>query len=191
MGEHFQMARVKGLPLFFLSFTLGHILRSEDADTPYILSDGNSYRDVATVETAKKVAIFAKQIKPIDKSVKNKVTNIISPEFHNSRNFTYGSLKPDDEIFDFIDSRFLNPPIENRQNRPLPDDDGIIATSTSSYKEEEQEQPSIHSSSLDGSHRTSSSSPGIRVGKIELRPLGENDEGSESLKFNTFWISRF
>ena len=48
------MGAVKGLPLFFLSFTLGHILRSEDADTPYILSDGNSYRDVATVETAKK-----------------------------------------------------------------------------------------------------------------------------------------
>ena len=48
------MGGVKGLPLFFLSFTFGHLLRSEDTDTPYILSDGNSYRDVATVETAKK-----------------------------------------------------------------------------------------------------------------------------------------
>ena len=88
-----------------------------------------------------------------------------SHKHRNNINEFLGSLKPDDEIFDFIDSRFLNPPIENRQNRPLPDDDGIIATSTSSYEMEEQEQPSIHSSSLDGSHHTSSSSPGIRVGK--------------------------
>ena len=42
------------MPLLFLSFTLGHILRSEDTDSPYILSDGSLYRDIATVETAKK-----------------------------------------------------------------------------------------------------------------------------------------
>ena len=60
----FPMIKVNCLlPLLFLSFTLGHILRSEDTDTdkPYILSDGSLYRDIATVETAKKAEMVTLQ----------------------------------------------------------------------------------------------------------------------------------
>ena len=40
------------------------------------------------------------------------------PNFIERRVFDKGIRKGDDEIFDFTDSRFVNPPSTNRQNFP-------------------------------------------------------------------------
>ena len=42
----------------------------------------------------------------------------IVPDFVRTANFSFGQRKSSEEIFDFLDSRFLNPPEENSKARP-------------------------------------------------------------------------
>ena len=120
---------------------------------PYFLPDGNIYRDVITIEAAKSVGSYAKQFKPNVTRPHTIQGSIKIPDFVRIRNFTYGERKPDDEIFDFVDSRFLNPPTENRQNRPLAPSQSIAALASLSILT--QEQPSMVSSHCSGSSRGS------------------------------------
>ena len=87
---------------------------------PYFLKNGEIYRDKVTLQTAQKAAVLAKLLQQDDVYDKRpNVSRIISPEFFKHENFTYGETKSDEDIFDFIDSRFLNPPNINRYNHPL------------------------------------------------------------------------
>ena len=87
---------------------------------PWMLPNGDLYRDKNTVETAKMAAIFARQLCASEKVSKiNKSTSRgPAPYFVSAQNFTFGNTKSSAEIFDFVDSRFLTPPLENRQNWP-------------------------------------------------------------------------
>ena len=86
----------------------------------WMLPNGNLYRDNETIETAKKAAIFARQL--CKNGTISKIDRRSSfgsePYFVSAKNFTFGNTKSGAEIFDFVDSRFLTPPLENRQNRP-------------------------------------------------------------------------
>ena len=46
-----------------------------------------------------------------------KGVKIRTPEFIGLQDFKFGESKPDYEIFGYVDSRFLNPPLENRKNK--------------------------------------------------------------------------
>ena len=41
------------------------------------------------------------------------------PQFYSSQRSTVGFTKQDEDIFDFTDSRLINPPRENSRNYPL------------------------------------------------------------------------
>merc|ERR1711970_212806 len=76
--------------------------------TPFILSTGEFYRDMLTIEAARSVANFARIQKPK-----------IPPRFIPSKNVKPGVFQDENQIFDFTASRFLNPPEENKQNHPI------------------------------------------------------------------------
>ena len=93
----------------------------QEISKPWLLPNGNLYRDTDTIETARMAAIFARQccenekISKIDKRISSRGS---APYFVSAKNFTFGNTKTGAEIFDFVDSRFLTPPLENRQNWP-------------------------------------------------------------------------
>ena len=88
------------------------------------MATGEQYRDLLTVQTASLAAKFAKifqlRLKSQARRTRDKWKRLQnSPNF--SRDTTsarLGRIMPDEEIFDFTDSRFLNPPRENRRNHP-------------------------------------------------------------------------
>ena len=95
---------------------------STQTTTPFLLSNGALYRDMQTIEASISVAKFAKMhkhdsVKKPQGSEANPDTK--PPKFIQFKNFTFGYHQNDNDIFDFTDSRFLNPPEENRQNRPI------------------------------------------------------------------------
>ena len=100
---------------------------AEMARTPFILTSGELYRDLLTLETSKLAAQFAKSYQPQVKQMarKHKMLSKMKklmtplPNFIERRAFDKGIQKDDAEIFDFTDSRFVNPPTSNRQNFPL------------------------------------------------------------------------
>ena len=90
--------------------------------TPFILINGEFYRDLLTIEASKSVAKFAKKHKPevITMSRRERLkSKKIPPRFIQLMNHTVGVYQSENEIFDFTDSRFLNPPEENKLNRPI------------------------------------------------------------------------
>ena len=92
-------------------------LTLETSPTAFILSNGLVYRDIVTLEASRAAAKFANEYKfDAAKPAERKETRL--PDFVRTANFTFGERKSSDEIFDFLDSRFLNPPEENRRNRP-------------------------------------------------------------------------
>ena len=99
--------------------------------TPFVLDSGEFYRDLLTIEASKSVAKFAK-VKKAEVNVDHKnfllKSNKIPPRFIQLKNFSFGRFQTDNEIFDFTDSRFLNPPEENRQNRPIVNTKNILKT---------------------------------------------------------------
>ena len=109
--------------LIISSLSLGLSYRSiEDSKEPFILSNGLVYRDVATLKASKDAAIFAHKYNS-DRAEDPRESNgtgkyRILPDFVQKANFTFGERKSSSEIFDFLDSRFLNPPHENIRARP-------------------------------------------------------------------------
>ena len=92
-------------------------LTLETSPTAFILSNGLVYRDIVTLEASRAAAKFAHEYKfDAAKPAERKETRL--PDFVRTANFTFGERKSSDEIFDFLDSRFLNPPEENKRNRP-------------------------------------------------------------------------
>ena len=97
---------------------------SEQTRSPFILNSGAFYRDMKTIEASKLVAKFAKKHNtefPSKFRSSNLIVNLQPPKFIQFKNFTFGQPQTDNDIFDFTDSRFLNPPLENQQNRPILD----------------------------------------------------------------------
>ena len=92
----------------------------EEISKPWMLPNGNLYRDSDTIETAKMAAIFARQLCENEtiRKINRRTSFGSAPYFVSAKNFTFGNTKPGAEIFDFVDSRFLTPPLENRQNWP-------------------------------------------------------------------------
>ena len=93
----------------------------QDISKPWMLPNGDLYRDKDTIEKAKMAATFARQLcasEKISKIDRSTFTTGPEPYFVSTKNFTFGNTKSSAEIFDFVDSRFLAPPLENRQNWP-------------------------------------------------------------------------
>ena len=125
--------------LLLLIFSLGAIFSQSQFNktevaklirTPFVLDSGEFYRDLLTIEASKSVAKFAKVQKTVNVDPKNFLlkSNKIPPRFIQLKNFSFGHFQGDNEIFDFTDSRFLNPPEENRQNRPIVNTKNILKT---------------------------------------------------------------
>ena len=99
----------------------------EMSRTPFIMSDGESYRDMLTMESSKKVADMARrfQYETDRTSWRNKEKLRLlewtrrKPKFLTRKSPRRGTLLSDTEIFDFTDSRLVNPPKQNRNNYPL------------------------------------------------------------------------
>jgi len=98
------------------------------AKTPFMLNSGEPYRDQLTLEAAKLVGDFAVKYQSKSSDKFRKGSQVVQgltrkttiPRFVNHNEvFPRGVPKKNEEIFDFTDSRFLNPPPENRQNYPL------------------------------------------------------------------------
>ena len=101
----------------YLSSCSCYLTKEETSQHAFILSNGLVYRDIATVEASRAAAQFAHKYKfDAAKPAERKETRF--PDFVRTANFTFGERKSSDEIFDFLDSRFLNPPEENKRNRP-------------------------------------------------------------------------
>ena len=104
----------------YLSYCSSYLslAREETSPNGFILSNGLIYRDILTVEASRAAAKFAHEYKfdAAAKPAERKETRF--PDFVRTANFTFGERKSSDEIFDFLDSRFLKPPEENTRNRP-------------------------------------------------------------------------
>ena len=92
------------------------------AQEPFILATGELYRDVLTVRTASLAASFAKRFQLRLRSQAGRLRRLgrgeRTPNFAETEIARRGRITPDEEIFDFTDSRFLNPPRENVRNHP-------------------------------------------------------------------------
>ena len=91
--------------------------------TPFILSSGEFYRDMLTIEAARSVADFAQNQEPENIPQPKHFDGLaglkIPPRFIPSKNVGPGVFQGENDIFDFTASRFLNPPEENKQNHPI------------------------------------------------------------------------
>ena len=95
-------------------------------EEPFILPSGEHYRDLLTVRTASLAAAFAVRFQAgvrseaRRRSRDNAVSSERTPVFLKaiSQLSRKGRIMPDEDIFDFTDSRFLNPPRENIRNHP-------------------------------------------------------------------------
>ena len=83
----------------------------------FILNNGVIYRDVETLEASRAAANFAHNYE-FDVVLPTERKQRILPDFVRTANFSFGQRKSAEEIFDFLDSRFLNPPAENSKARP-------------------------------------------------------------------------
>ena len=94
--------------------------RFQEIPKPWMLPNGDLYRDKITIEKAKMAATFARPLCASEKISKIDKSTFAGPApyFVSTKNFTFGNTKSSAEIFDFVDSRFLTPPLENRQNWP-------------------------------------------------------------------------
>ena len=106
------------ISLLYLSYCSCYLTKEETSQNAFILSSGLAYRDILTLEASRAAAKFAQEYKfdAAARPTERKETKL--PDFVRTANFTFGERKSSDEIFDFLDSRFLNPPEENRRNRP-------------------------------------------------------------------------
>ena len=106
-------------------------LEAGGQEEPFILPSGAHYRDVLTVRTASLAAAFAKMFQSRVSSEARRIRDNLggelrpserTPVFLGARSLSQiarkGRIMPDEEIFDFTDSRFLNPPRENVRNHP-------------------------------------------------------------------------
>merc|ERR550539_1037956 len=98
----------------YLSYCSCYLTNQETSQNAFILSNGLLYRDILTLEASRAAAKFAHEYKfeAAAKPTERKETRL--PDFVRTANFTFGERKSSDEIFDFLDSRFLKPPEENR-----------------------------------------------------------------------------
>ena len=91
------------------------------------------YRDKVTLDSSRVAAQFAKvyqaQMERVTAQLKRRSFHIGTPSFHSSGARKGGVRKDDQEIFDFTDSRFVDPPPQNRQNFPLVDTDVLLGNS--------------------------------------------------------------
>ena len=101
----------------------GAVFTAEDrSGTPFLLSNGEPYRNLQTIQASKSVAQFAKIYNTLfkEKAPEPEISQDSRlPKFIQFRNFSFGHHQNDQDIFDFTDSRFLNPPVENKGNRPI------------------------------------------------------------------------
>ena len=94
----------------------------EMAQTPFTLRNGEYYRDMYTIANSRLVADMArKHQQEMDHAArinKEKLRIIswsrVSPKFYTKYPYRKGKLKSDEEIFDFTDSRLINPPKMNQ-----------------------------------------------------------------------------
>ena len=105
-------------------------LESGCQEEPFILPSGEHYRDLITVRTASLAAAFAKRFQTrvssrawrIRDNLLREVNSERTPVFLKTNSISQlarkGRIMSDEEIFDFTDSRFLNPPRENIRNHP-------------------------------------------------------------------------
>ena len=105
-------------------------LESGCEEEPFILPSGEHYRDLITVRTASLAAAFAKRFQTrvssrawrIRDNLLREVNSDRTPVFLKANSISQlarkGRIMSDEEIFDFTDSRFLNPPRENIRNHP-------------------------------------------------------------------------
>ena len=99
-------------------------------EEPFILPSGEHYRDLITVRMASLAAAFAKRFQTrvsrrawrIRDNLLREVSSARTPVFFKANSISQlarkGRIMLDEEIFDFTDSRFLNPPRENVRNHP-------------------------------------------------------------------------
>ena len=96
---------------------------------PFILPSGEHYRALLTVRTASLAAAFAKRFQAGVRSEARLArrrnrdrgrerTPVFLEPGTISQLARRGRIMPDEDIFDFTDSRFLNPPRENIRNHP-------------------------------------------------------------------------
>jgi len=101
-----------------------HLHTFESTSQPFILASGEPYRDVKTVSMAVKAAKFAKSLAPGRHFYEPYTSDRISiqpkiPTFYSSNKHFVGHMKQDEDIFDFTDSRLIQPSQENSHNHPL------------------------------------------------------------------------
>lgn len=107
-------------------------LEAGGQEEPFILPSGEHYRDLITVRTASLAAAFAKrfQARVSSEARRRNRENLVREVTASERTPVFlkataisqlsrkGRIMPDEDIFDFTDSRFLNPPRENIRNHP-------------------------------------------------------------------------
>ena len=154
----------------------------QEISKPWMLPNGDLYRDKNTIETAKMAAIFARQLCASAKVSKiESISSGPAPYFVSAQNFTFGNTKSSAEIFDFVDSRFLTPPLENRQNWPQAERMRMMKMTADDSLE-------IFSSggrrfSLSGQQKQSSSAPsqlpdGIHHDNLDTLDDDDDDDGA-------------
>jgi len=124
------------IPCLLISYAQGELHLNMGKD-PYVLKSGEPYRDILTVKASKTVAEFARRFQPLKEYVIQKDKERQKQVYRSPPNFidrelgiVKGNLQEDDEIFDFTDSRFINPPPDSVQNFPLVEDiDPVITIS--------------------------------------------------------------
>ena len=102
-------------------------LRSRE---PFVLRSGELYRDLLTIRTSQLAAVFARQFEaamgPRLRRLRARTSSRLArppppPTFASAARGAAarrGRVMPDEEIFDFTDSRFLRPPTDNQRNHP-------------------------------------------------------------------------
>ena len=97
------------------------------AQTPFTLRNGEYYRDMYTIANSRLVADMARRHQyEMDHAArinKEKLRIIswsrVNPKFYTKYPYRKGKLKSDEEIFDFTDSRLINPPKMNQYPHQL------------------------------------------------------------------------
>jgi len=114
--------RVLLLGFVFLPLSRGQLIGSRGIFT---LPDGEIYRDAETVDASESVARFARSFQPTaDRQAEsNRLFGSRAPKtprfYTSSVSNGIGRKLSDVEVFDFVDSRYLDPLPETRFNKPL------------------------------------------------------------------------
>jgi len=114
------------LLLFYFSTSSGQLIGSRGVFTP---KEGFEYRDPETVQASENVADFAKEFQEIDDDIAERRSHSnsfqsrgheVSPKFQTAiLDNIQGRPLVDNEIFDFLESRFLEPPQDLQFNKFL------------------------------------------------------------------------